>query len=98
MTLFQLVSMWTLRALVLWGALEIGGRLYGIALDRAAQLNELAGHSAAMSRLNERAQSAETAARSTYAALAAFDGEVWTLAVGAEKRWAAQALARCATN
>jgi hypothetical protein len=58
-TSFQFISMWALRALVLWGALEAGSSLYSNGAEQLAALRRIEGHHAAMQRLEARAAAAE---------------------------------------
>jgi hypothetical protein len=77
MSVFRMASVWTLRALVLWGALELGAQAYDVAVARWSEWSMLAGHRAAMARLDERARATETRALAAEAALASARGAPW---------------------
>jgi hypothetical protein len=77
MTLFQRLSMWSLRALLLWGAVEVGGVLYQTMSARAASFVQLQGHDAAMDRLKARADRAEADARAALGRRDALSGAAW---------------------
>ncbi len=60
---------WALRAIVLWGAIELGLTLFDEGLREAETFSAIRGHTAAMARLERRAQEIESAARAEAAAL-----------------------------
>ncbi|KAF0174198.1 MAG: hypothetical protein FD124_1421 [Alphaproteobacteria bacterium] len=64
MTLFQLVSVWTLRALIAWGAIEGGAAAYSIALGDLAAWSQVRAHEEVMARLERKAVAAERTAHS----------------------------------
>jgi hypothetical protein len=59
MSIFQLLSVWTLRALALWGVLELSGALFDSASEQWGEWRQLEGHRAAMLRLEARTRTAE---------------------------------------
>ncbi|MES1198603.1 MAG: hypothetical protein ABUS48_01320 [Pseudomonadota bacterium] len=59
MSLFQLISIWSLRALAVWAVIEFGGDLYEDAMSQLTAVQGLAGQAAAMQRLEARADAAE---------------------------------------
>ncbi|MBL8537063.1 MAG: hypothetical protein JNM59_06630 [Hyphomonadaceae bacterium] len=83
MTLFQHIAMWSLRALLVWGGVEAGGGLYAAGAEHWTSLQRIAGHRTAMTRLEERARSAETELQTANAALAEHSGAAWRLTLNA---------------
>jgi hypothetical protein len=70
MTLFQHVIMWTLRALVLWGAFELSLHVYERSLQHWTQWQAIAGQHAATARLLDQARAVERQADAAEATLA----------------------------
>lgn len=83
MTLFQHIAMWSLRALLIWGGVEAGGALCAAGAEHWTNLQRIAGHRAAMTRLEERARSADTELQIANAALAQHSGAAWRLTLNA---------------
>jgi hypothetical protein len=83
MSLFRIASVWTLRTLVLWGALEFGAQTYDIAAARWSDWSTLVGHRAAMERLDERARAVEARTLTAETALASERGASWPVAIRA---------------
>lgn len=93
MTLFQHIAMWSLRALLVWGGVEAGGAIYSSGAEHWADLQRLAGHRSAMTRLEERARTAESELHAANAALAEQNGVAWRV-TAIEGEPPAQAAAR----
>jgi len=79
MTIFQHVAMWSLRAMLVWGVLEAGSALYAAGAEHRSNLQRIAGHHAAMARLDERARSAEGELHAVNVTLAQNTGAPWRL-------------------
>jgi hypothetical protein len=95
MSLFRQASKWSLRALIIWGAIEAGGGLYAAGAETAMGMGRLAGHEAALSRLEDRAREGEQMAQSAEAALASLHGDAWAVPLQGDEtlpRAAARAL------
>jgi hypothetical protein len=71
MTLFQQVAVWSLRALALWTAVELGAASFNTMTERAHSWVRLGGHQAAIERLGQRASALEAEAAAADARLAA---------------------------
>jgi hypothetical protein len=82
MTLFQHVAVWSLRALLLWGAFELATSIYFESMSQMEKLGEVRGHEAAMQKLDERARRAERALRGEQLRLGAMQGLVWAAPAG----------------
>jgi len=74
MSLFRQSAKWSLRALLVWGGIELAGGLYENGAAHWARLAQLAGHREAMTRLEERARASETEAARIEADLARLSG------------------------
>jgi hypothetical protein len=70
MTFFQTIIVWTLRALVIFAAIEFGGGAYAHFSTQFMSLNELQAHAAALNRLEAQARTAEEQAGAAEAQLA----------------------------
>ncbi len=81
MTLFQTLAMWLLRFILAWGGFELGMSLYADALALTEQANILRNHTAAMDRLNARAEAAEHSAQAQRSAL----DSIWVWPLAAER-------------
>jgi hypothetical protein len=84
MTLFQTLAMWSLRAIVLWGAAEASLSLYEQSAAQLSAWHQVSGHRAAMQRLDQRAEAAERDGAEARAALSGPDRPVWRLPPGTE--------------
>lgn len=89
MTLSQNFSLWALRGLLLWLAIEGGLSAYDFALAKTQQLSALAGQTEAMSKLTTRAREAEARAVAAHARLGSAHAALWPLAPGREAARAA---------
>jgi hypothetical protein len=85
MTIFQHIAMWSLRAMLVWGVLEAGGALYAAGAEHWSSLQRMAGHRAAMARLDDQARSAESELHVINAALAQNAGAAWRLSSAADE-------------
>jgi hypothetical protein len=93
-SLFRQASKWALRALLVWGAIEAGAWLYDTGADHAASLTRMAGHRAAMARLEEHARASETRADAAERSVAALSGDTWTLPLQSDETIARAAARR----
>jgi hypothetical protein len=73
------VSKWSLRAILVWGAIEAGGWLYAAGVETVMGVNRLAGHRAALTRLEERVRQSERVADAAAASGVALTGDAWAL-------------------
>lgn len=95
MSFFRQVSMWSLRALLVWGAVEAGGHLYEAGVTHVTSLTRIAGYRSAMARLEDRARAGEAQAAAAQTIFAEANGSAWVLPVHGEEppsRAAARAL------
>lgn len=79
MSLFQHIAVWSLRALALWAALELGANFYQEASARAEALAQINGHRAAMGHLAQRAEALEARENAAVNTLARSDQTAWRL-------------------
>lgn len=93
MTIFRHIAMWSLRAMLVWGVLEAGSALCAAGAEHWSSLQRIAGHRTAMTRLEERARSAESELLAVNAALAQNAGAAWRLGPAA-----GEALAQAASR